>query len=166
MRFAGFDPLAWFRRDDRITLEPLRPEDAGPVARLHAQGFARGWDAPEVARMLADPAILSDGLRLGGARAPTAFIMSRCAADEAEILTICVDRDWRGRGLAGRLLAHHRNNLLMRGVGRLFLEVEDGNLAAQKLYLRAGFREVGRRPGYYPRPDGGRASAVVMRLDL
>ena len=29
-----------------------------------------------------------------------------------------------------------------------------------------GFGEIGRRKGYYPKPDGTRATAIAMRLDL
>jgi ribosomal-protein-alanine N-acetyltransferase len=46
------------------------------------------------------------------------------------------------------------------------LEVEEGNGPAVALYRRAGFREVGRREGYYLKPDGTRASALAMALDL
>ena len=35
-----------------------------------------------------------------------------------------------------------------------------------RLYARAGFAEAGRRPGYYPREGGTRASALVLRRDL
>ena len=42
------------------------------------------------------------------------------------------------------------------------LEVEEGNRPALALYRRRGFREVGRRQGYYARPDGTRAAAITM----
>ena len=35
------------------------------------------------------------------------------------------------------------------GVGAVFLEVDENNAAARKLYQRAGFETVGRREGYY-----------------
>ena len=46
---------------------------------------------------------------------------------------------WRGRGLAGRILAALAEAVAARGVQRCFLQVEAGNLAAQALYRRAGF---------------------------
>ena len=51
-------------------------------------------------------------------------------------------------------------------MNHVFLEVEEGNLPAEQLYRHFGFREVGRRKGYYPKPDGTRATAIAMRLDL
>jgi ribosomal-protein-alanine N-acetyltransferase len=60
----------------------------------------------------------------------------------------------------------HLPSLQRRAVARLFLEVEDGNAPAERLYRAAGFTVVGQRAGYYAKPDGGRALAHVMRLDL
>jgi ribosomal-protein-alanine N-acetyltransferase len=54
------------------------------------------------------------------------------------------------------------SRLAALGVGRIFLEVEEGNRPALRLYARAGFTEVGRRPGYY----AGGAAALVLRRDL
>ena len=48
----------------------------------------------------------------------------------------------------------------------MFLEVDEDNTAASRLYDRAGFREVGRRPGYYPGAGGKAAAALVLRRDL
>jgi ribosomal-protein-alanine N-acetyltransferase len=52
------------------------------------------------------------------------------------------------------------------GVRAVFLEVEEGNEPALKLYRRAAFRQVGHRPNYYPQPDAKPAAALVLRRDL
>lgn len=46
---------------------------------------------------------------------------------------------FRGRGLAGRVLAGLADAALARGMARVFLQVEVGNIAAEALYRRAGF---------------------------
>ncbi len=150
----------------KLMIEALGPAHAARVSVLHATSFAHGWDQPEVARMLADPAILSDGVFSGQSRLPCGFVMSRMAADEAEILTICIDPAQRGRGLGHLLLERHLSNLVRRGIAMLFLEVEDNNAAALALYRAFGFVKVGERPGYYPKPDGTRALALILRRDL
>ena len=48
----------------------------------------------------------------------------------------------------------------------MFLEVDEDNAPARRLYARAGFREVGRRPGYYQQDKGAAATALVLRRDL
>ncbi|MDP3310748.1 MAG: GNAT family N-acetyltransferase [Polaromonas sp.] len=46
---------------------------------------------------------------------------------------------WRGRRMAGRILAALADAALARGLKRCFLQVEVGNTAALALYRRAGF---------------------------
>jgi ribosomal-protein-alanine N-acetyltransferase len=70
----------------------------------------------------------------------------------------------RGKGLARRLLDLNLRRLAGLGARAVFLEVDEGNVPARKLYRRAGFREVGRREGYYP--EGKGAAALILRRDL
>ena len=94
------------------------------------------------------------------------FIMSRLVEDEAEILSIAVAGSRRGRGLARNLLTLHLRRLAGLGARAVFLEVDEHNVAAIRLYGRAGFREISRRPNYYPGADGKAAAALVLRRDL
>ena len=48
----------------------------------------------------------------------------------------------------------------------MFLEVDEDNEPARRLYRRAGFREVGRRAGYYQQGRDHAATALVLRRDL
>ncbi|MGO4737605.1 GNAT family N-acetyltransferase [Bosea sp. 2KB_26] len=137
------------------------------VAALHhLGGFARGWEPGECAGLLVDGAVVADGVFAGNEPNPAGFVMSRRAVDEAEILSIVVSPRQRGSGLGRALLSAHLSQLGGMGVAHVYLEVEDGNAAADRLYRHFGFREVGRRKGYYPKADGTRATAVTMRLDL
>lgn len=140
---------------------------ARQVAALHHQGgFARLWEPGECAALLADPSIIADGVFIGSVSEPCGFVLSRIAADEAEILSIVVAGGQRRSGRGQVLLSAHLAQLAARGAARLFLEVEEGNAPAIGLYQRLGFETVGRREGYYPKPDGSRAAALVMRRDL
>lgn len=140
------------------------PRAAAGFAALHAASFARGWSEQEFERLLADRAVVADRAALG--RGTVGFIVSRIAADEAEILSIAVARACRGRGLGRDLLMRNLQRLAGLGVRSVFLEVDAGNAPARALYARAGFREVGRREGYYPSKDGAPAAALVLRRDL
>lgn len=150
----------------RLRFEALVPAHATSVARLHGASFAHGWDQPEVARMLSERNVLSDGVFAGSSRTPGGFVMSRLAADEAEILTICIDAPMRGQGLGRMLLDRHVQGLQRRGVAQLFLEVEQYNEPALALYRKSGFAKVGERPGYYAKPDGSRALALILRREI
>jgi ribosomal-protein-alanine N-acetyltransferase len=94
------------------------------------------------------------------------FAVSRIAADEAEILSIAVAEAYRGRGLSRQLLLTHLGHLAGRGVRTVFLEVEENNQPARRLYDRAGFTVAGRRERYYREAGGQQLNALVMRRDL
>jgi N-acetylglutamate synthase len=47
--------------------------------------------------------------------------------------------EYRGQGLAGRVLAGLAEVALQRGLDKVFLQVEEDNTSAQALYRRAGF---------------------------
>jgi ribosomal-protein-alanine N-acetyltransferase len=155
--------MSWFARlfaRAEPTLSAATARDAASLAALHAASFSRGWSESEFEQLLTDRSVTVD--RAVGGVHNIGFIVSRRAADEAEILSVAVARAWQGRGLARRLLDLHLRRLAGVGLRAVFLEVDEGNAPARRLYARAGFHEVGRRPGYY---SGGK-SALVLRRDL
>lgn len=141
-------------------------DDTDRLAEIHATAFARPWSADEFEAFLTDAAIRLDGLFLGRATQAAGFVVSRCVLDEAEILSVALAREARGRGHSRRLLAHHVQVLAESGVRCVHLEVEEGNKPALALYRGLGFVQNGVRPGYYVRPDGTRATALSMTLVL
>ena len=145
-------------------VEPASLRDAARLAQLHGASFHRGWGADEFEQILIERNALAHRLRLGGAT--IGFIVSRTAADEAEILSVAVAPKHRGRGFSRDLLRTHLGHLAGHGLKTVFLEVEENNRPARALYERAGFRVVGRRDRYYKDSSGEQLNAVVMRRDL
>lgn len=145
-------------------LSDAQARDAAAIAALHAASFRRGWSDQEVEGLLIDRSVIAQRALSG--RAFAGFIMSRVAADEAEILSVAVARNQQGRGLARQLLNLHLRRLAGLGVRTVFLEVDEHNTPAIKLYGRAGFREVSRRANYYPLAGGKTAAALVLRRDI
>jgi ribosomal-protein-alanine N-acetyltransferase len=150
-----------FARREPVLAE-AHPRDAAAIAHLHGASFHRGWSETEIERMLVDRHVLAH--RATSGRTLAGFILSRMVTDEAEILSVAVSTGWRGRGLARRLLDLHMRRLAGLGMRKIFLEVEEGNQPALRLYRRAGFRQVGRREGYYQESKG--AAALILRRDL
>lgn len=150
-----------FARPEPV-LSEAGPRDAAAIAQLHAASFHRGWSDSEIERMLLDRHVLAH--RAVSGRALAGFILSRMVMDEAEILSVAVAARSRSRGLARRLLDLHLRRLAGLGTRSVFLEVEEGNEPALRLYRRAGFRQVGRREGYYQESRG--AAALILRRDL
>ncbi|HSP50400.1 MAG TPA: ribosomal protein S18-alanine N-acetyltransferase [Pseudolabrys sp.] len=145
-------------------LSEATSRDAAAIAALHAASFRRGWSEQEVEGLLTDHHVLAHRAMTGSTMA--AFITSRLVEDEAEILSVAVARPRRGRGLARNLLNLHLRRLAALGARAIFLEVDEHNKAAIRLYDRAGFREISRRPNYYPGAGGKAVAALVLRRDL
>lgn len=146
------------------TLAEASLGDAAAFAPLHAAAFRRGWSEEEFERLLMDRNVVAHRAMTG--RKLAGFILSRLAAGEAEILSVAVAAARQGRGIGGRLLALHLRRLAGLGVKAVFLEVDEDNAPACRLYTRAGFREVGVRPAYYPGASGQASAARVLRRDL
>jgi [ribosomal protein S18]-alanine N-acetyltransferase len=143
-------------------LSQAGPRDAPALAALHGASFHRGWSDGEFEQLLLDRNIVAHRATLG--RSLVGFIVSRLVRDEAEILSVAVVSSKRGKGLARRLLDLNLRRLAGLGARTVFLEVDESNVPARRLYRRAGFRDVGRRQGYYPAGQG--AAALILRRDL
>jgi [ribosomal protein S18]-alanine N-acetyltransferase len=161
-RAARFLSGLW--RGGTVAIEPATLRDATKLAELHGASFHRGWGEGEFETMLTERNTLVHRLRQG--RKIIGFAVSRMAADEAEILSIAVAASHRGRGLSRDLLLTHLGHLAGHGVRIVFLEVEENNQPARRLYQRAGFGITGRRERYYQQPGGEQLNALLMRRDL
>ena len=69
--------------------------------------------------------------------------------DRAQITTIGVDPEHRGKGYAKTLMVHMLDVCSSKGVKIYSLEVRVSNQAAISLYQRFGFIQVGLRKAYY-----------------
>ncbi len=134
------------------------PAHAAALASIHAEAFPPGarWGAEAMALQLALPGAFGWIDPAGG------MVLARVAADESEVLTLAVMPGARRQGVARRLLARTMAEAAERGAASMVLEVAAGNDAARALYAAAGFRPVGRRPGYY----AGGTDALVLRAAL
>ena len=91
------------------------------------------------------------------------FAVAVVVAGEGEIESIAVAPGWQRRGIGMALLRELQRALEAEGALAIVLEVRETNRAAASLYAQAGFREVGRREGYYRDPV---EDAVVMQLQM
>lgn len=155
-----------FGKRQSYRIEMLGAEWAMQCARLHAEAFAYPWDSAEFEKLLTSGNVLADGaIASSGVPELFAFVLSRCAADEAEILTIATARSCRRRGLGRELLGRHLDALSIRRIARVFLEVGEDNASALGLYHALGFEKIGERPGYY-RGEDRRVDALILKRDL
>lgn len=148
-----------------ISLHPVGRLESAVVAALQQTCFPEDpWDEASVATLTTPPAGFAV-IALDALDQPVGFVMARVAAEDAEILAIGVLPQARRAGVGRLLVEAAVAGSRDLGATALFLEVAEDNQAAWTLYKASGFFSVGRRPGYYKRPDG-RVAALVLRRDL
>ncbi len=122
---------------------------------LDRASFEKPWSEASLREELEHPDAKNLGLFVtpanAGVQSLNAAILTRLIADERWIFRIMTHPDFRRQGLAQKLLEALPKE-------PLWLEVSEHNLSAIKFYEQAGFKIVGRRPGYYPE------DALVMSL--
>ena len=131
------------------------------LAHMHARCFKtpRPWTAVEFASELNSPLSHLFSHAHG-------FALTRIITDEAELLTLATDPDYRRQGIAQSLMDRMHSDLEKRGVSLIFLEVAMNNLAAQDLYSDNGYNESGQRPNYFRTPNGKRIDALILAKQL
>jgi tRNA threonylcarbamoyladenosine biosynthesis protein TsaB len=153
---------------EKVVVRPMAPGDVHAVLTLQRSSpDAAQWSAAEYERICAPAEAASAGSRqsvlLAEANSQlTGFLAFRIAGGECEILNLVVAVSARRTGVGAHLL----NEALAQARGlasRVFLEVRESNQTARAFYRRNGFREVGRRRGYYSGPV---QDAVVMGREV
>jgi [ribosomal protein S18]-alanine N-acetyltransferase len=153
-----------------VTLRPMTLEDLPAVMRLEEELFAPDtWTEAmyrdELSRgdtryyVVAEFDVTGDEDAPDPAPVTVGYGGLIAYDDEAHVATLGVTSALQGEGIGALLL----DALLAEADKRspvVLLEVRADNEAAQRLYRRRGFVEIGRRRGYY-QPSG--ADAVVMK---
>jgi len=146
-----------------VKLTVATAADAHAMASAHAQAFDRPWDEMDFEDILDGEGVFAF---LVTGEDPAGVLVCRAIAGEAEILTVGVAPWARRQGVAKALMTAAIGAAQAAGAADMFLEVDVDNAPAVSLYERLGFVRTGLRKGYYDRGAGGRADALVMRLDL
>ena len=145
------------------TIRQAKLYDVPALSRIEQESFDSPWSAEEITKDVTSKdgniyvaVIESDGEKAG-------YAEMRMVRGEAQIYNIVIDKAFRGKGLGEMLLRHLVDKAKELGCSLITLEVRGGNEAAMELYRKLGFKEVGRRKGYYSK---GGEDAVLMDLAL
>ena len=139
-----------------VFIRPAEPEDVPRLLEIEHESFAAPrWKAVDFLQNDCLVAEVDDQI--------AGFLVSRHVysgdaynSAEREILNVAVAPLFRRLGVATALISEE-----LKGTKEVFLEVRESNVAAQELYRKLGFVEVGRRADYYESPP---ETAIVMKM--
>lgn len=147
-----------------LALAPMEAGDVDEVYALECSVFPHPWTRGNFVDCIAsgyDAWVARDASgKLAG------YFLLMYALDEAHLLDVAVAGERHGTGLGRYLLDTLGARARACGAESVLLEVRPSNERALQVYTRYGFREIGRRKGYYPAHEGKREDAIVMRLEL
>ncbi|MDO5397330.1 MAG: ribosomal protein S18-alanine N-acetyltransferase [bacterium] len=140
-----------------ITINRLKKNDPPQLAELDKRCFAIPWSEKafedEVNNKLAHYFIARDGGKIVG----YAGFWEVCG--EGDITNIAVDAEYRRQHIGSMLIKALIKEAADMNTELLTLEVRRSNIAAQGLYKKYGFKEIGIRKGYY---SDNREDALIM----
>jgi ribosomal-protein-alanine N-acetyltransferase len=155
-----------FSSKPELEVLKLANDQSYSVAELHTLLFKRGWDEVECSSLLAQNSGVGFYARPIDRKNLHGFVLSRVVADEAEILSIGTDEALQKQGIGWRLMQAAIGEASQRGAEKMFLEVDENNIPAVKLYQKIGFQTVGERKAYYDNGGETRSNALVLELKL
>lgn len=145
-----------------VLIRPMAESDVPEVVAIERASYQFPWSE----------GIFRDCLRVGyvcrvvaSADQVIGYGVMSIGAGEAHILNLCIAALYRCRGVGKHLLDHLVERGCGAGMSEAFLEVRPSNTGAIRLYLSAGFEQVGMRRGYY-QAVGGREDAAVLKRTL
>ncbi|MBE7031903.1 MAG: ribosomal-protein-alanine N-acetyltransferase [Ruminococcaceae bacterium] len=115
-------------------------------------GFARKTFEKELENKIAAYFVATDGEKVIG----YAGLWNMCGI--ADIMDVAVHKDFRRQGIGEALIEKLIEYCKNEDISEINLEVRISNDAAQSLYKKMGFIEVGQRPNYYE----NRETAILM----
>lgn len=134
-----------------LTIVPMGERHLGALAELERVCFSAPWTRDGLAAELQNPCAVFFVAEFGGGVAGYAGM--NCVLDECYVDNVAVFPQYRRRGVARALMGSLTDVAERRGASFVTLEVRASNAGAIALYAGTGFREAGRRPGFYSGPN-------------
>lgn len=151
----------------KTTIRPAIPSDKAFIAGLSAKAFSPYGPYRTTVGQWFESSVTLTLISMAGDR-PAGFVMIGALPEDlegetrAEVLAIAVTPEFQGQGIGHELLQSAQKKAEELGQQRLFLHTAKENLAAQKLFLRNGFKPVKSKAGFYPSGQ----DALMMVNDL
>ena len=140
-----------------ITFRKMTANDADAVAEIELKTFSMPWKREDFFRELnknfAEYIVGEIDEKI------VAYAGAWISFNEAEVMNVAVDENFRGLGIGKKLFAELIKICKNRGATAITLEVRPSNTPAIKIYENFGLKSVGRRKNYYDNPT---EDALIM----
>lgn len=133
-----------------LEIRRMQEEDLREVVRIEAENFSLPWSEKSFRESLALPHVIFLTALVDGQAA--GYCGCYQSLEEAEITNVCVDKRFRGQGVAETMLRELMRIGKEQGAFAFTLEVRISNEAAIHLYEKLGFESVGIRKRFYEKP--------------
>ena len=132
-------------------IRKAKSKDIPFVLEIEAASFAHPWEE----------SLFIDTLSANGKyffvyesdNKPVAYIIFETVLDEGHITDLAVGEKYRNKGIGKELIEKILFLAKELKIRSIFLEVRESNEAARKLYQKLGFKQMGKRKGYYPKNE-------------
>ena len=150
--------MSEFAQAKSYQVVPMSAELLPQIAELERACFSVPWSENMLAEELDNP-LASFIVALGDNGQVLGYAGLAVVAGEGYIDNVAVREEYRRQGIAQDLLTVFLRFGTAHGLRFLSLEVRASNEPAKRLYMKHGFAQVGRRPGYYDQP---KEDAIIM----
>lgn len=140
---------------NKIEFRRMCQNDADEIAQIEEKTFAMPWSRKDFwTEAINDNAVYVVGVLESAFEGTVnkkivAYAGAWISFEEAQVTNVAVHPDYRGNGFGEKLFSALIDEVKLRGVTAITLEVRPSNEPAIKLYEKFGLRSVGRRKGYY-----------------
>lgn len=142
-----------------LIIEPMLERDVHEASLIEQEAFSMPWKEQDFLEMITRPYAHYFVARLNGIIVGICGILDM--AKEGDVSNVAVKKDFRGYGIAKRMLEHSLLKCRELGMEEFTLEVRVSNAPAIALYKGLGFEEEGIRPKFYEKPI---EDALIMHL--
>ncbi|MDR1983099.1 MAG: ribosomal protein S18-alanine N-acetyltransferase [Holosporaceae bacterium] len=143
-------------------IKKVSETDSQLLAMIHKRCFNDNWSSQAFWEMLSQDVFFGF---LSMEKEAQGFILGKMIYDEVEIITFCVLPEFRNRGIGKMLVDEVHNHAQNHFVEKIFLEVSEDNVIAEKMYENFGYVKISRRRGYYCTRKSS-SDALVMQKSI
>lgn len=148
-----------------LTIDPMKKSDLPEIMKIERESFLSPWTVGMFKREISSDHshCLCARIHSDGKEIVAGYIVFWLIIDEAHLHSLAVKKEFRGKGIAFRLMQSMKTIAGKNDVLFQTLEVRASNVEAIKLYRKRCFVVKGIRPLYY---SDTHEDALIMWADI